>query len=208
MTRPERGSHRTVISQVPGGLVARAGRRASRARVGARGRRGGGPTLTLASCVSAAEPGPPGTPSPPPGPLSPARRPASFPAAAPPPPPPAARGAARPPRRSPGAPTPAGPAPSPAPSPPGPHPLPLQRLLLPRCIVGARSVVHLPFDLRQGLVGRKRSAGFIVGRYVAEPGGLARLTPSAPRSRRRRRDSATRRGKAIGSEGRCVRARL
>lgn len=44
-----------------------------------------------------------------------------------------------------------------------PCPFPLQRLLLPRCIVGARSVVHLPFDLRQGLVGRKRSAGFIVG---------------------------------------------
>lgn len=37
------------------------------------------------------------------------------------------------------------------------------RLVQSRCIVGARSVVHLPFDLRQGLVGRKRSAGFIVG---------------------------------------------
>lgn len=56
-----------------------------------------------------------------------------------------------------------------------------QRLGQPRCIVGARSVVHLPFDLRQGLVGRKRSAGFIVGRYVAEPGSLTRRTPSAPR---------------------------
>ncbi|CAK7289632.1 hypothetical protein VULLAG_LOCUS638 [Vulpes lagopus] len=42
-------------------------------------------------------------------------------------------------------------------------PQPPRRLLLPRCIVGARSVVHLPFDLRRGLVGRKRSAGFIVG---------------------------------------------
>lgn len=149
--------------------MAREGKCASWARVGACGQRGGGQTLTLASCLSSAEPGPGRTRPPPPRDPQPAARPfvprpsADFlPRGRTPAPRPEARPGPFP---GPLAPPPhPSPAPSPAPLPqPGPHPFPLQRLLLPRCIVGARSVVHLPFDLRQGLVGRKRSAGFIVG---------------------------------------------
>lgn len=124
--------------------------------VRAAGRR---PDLTLASCLSSAEPGP-GRTRPPPPRDPPARRPAfcppplgRLPSPAAAPPPPGRRRGPAPfpvPRRP--HPTPPQPRPKPRPlPPPGPHPCPLQRLLLPRCIVGARSVVHLPFDLRQGL---------------------------------------------------------
>lgn len=157
-------------SRVPGEVVARVGH-------GALGRAAARRPLTLASCLSWPSRPRPETPAP---------RPARFlPVAAPPP----AGPSGRPLSRSPGAPGPA----QPGPARPLPRPAPTLSPSSGYCYPGALWA-HGPLFICHSTSARAWSDGnappaLLSARYVAEPGGLARLSRPLLGSRRRRRDS-------------------
>lgn len=177
---------------VPGEVVARAGH-------GAPGRAAPRRPLTPASCLSWPSRPRPETPAP----REPRPPPAArfLPAAAPPP----AGPSGRPLSRSPGAPGPA----QPGPARPLPRPAPTLSPSSGYCYPGALWA-HGPLFICHSTSARAWSDGnappaLLSARYVAEPGGLARLSRPRLGSRRRRRGSPED-GELLA--GRCARAGL